>query len=200
MRFLLTLIVALVFPSVVCSQAVFEPEDGVVAGSYSDEYEIAIQNAMIKYLDTYACFKLIAVPTRGNEWAVDVAIKDTKAWVTGVKIGNKIFSQYQKRSPNYEVEKRTRVLDLDLAMRLETLSQLAISEVRYPNTPTFGFDGVVFHFSTWSKDNGFRFGKTWSPSVEDKTYFITNLGRLLLDYTFSEIDILEIHNAIIKGA
>lgn len=200
MKRLLFLICAPLVPMVLHSQEFFEPEDGIVASTYTDEYELAVQNTMREYLDPYACYKLVAIPSIGTEWAVDVAINDTKAWVTGVKVGTRIFSIYQKKDPNYKVSKITRNIDLGLAMKIKSLSQTIISEVRYSTTENFGMDGVTFHFSSWTKDQGFRFGKTWSPDEGSRASIVTDLGRLLLKYAFTEIDSSQIQEFVSKSA
>jgi hypothetical protein len=182
------------------SQEFFEPEDGIVASTYVDEYELAVQSTMREHLDAYACYKLVAIPSIGTEWAVDVAINDTKAWVTGVKVGTRIFSIYQKKDPNYKVSKIFRNIDLGLATKIESLSQTIISEVRYSPTANSGMDGVTFHFSSWTKDQGFRFGKTWSPDEGSRTSLVTDLGSLLLKYAFSEMDRYQIQEFIGKSA
>ena len=177
------------------SQNFLEPEDGVVSGSYVDEYERTLEDILAKQITGYSIFKVVAIPSFQNEWALAIDIENDKATVTSIAFGNKVWSNFKKMNPDYKIAKNKKEIRFEIALKIKNIIASMLQDVRYPEYAQFGNDGEDYHFSNWTKEYGFRFGKTWSPNEGSKCYYLVELAKLLNEYvsgTRNDKEIIEL--------
>ena len=167
-----------------------EPEVGSYGGASGPEpYDLALRAALLGE-ERYRLCQLVTVPSRGLERAVYLvrANEHSEATVVSRTMKQHVWSRMMKQlqqpqkggsysfrmdtvSQRAALEKvpmdvtvHQAPLDAATAQALTDVCRDVLMQVRYPQRPGIGLDGVRYHAATWIR-GAFLAGQTWSPKA-----------------------------------
>ena len=141
-----------------------EPEDGYLScHQIYEEYYIDLKKILFENLSYYTYARAIVIPSFGKAQSlVSIDSAEGSTYLTYRILKRQV--RFDKKDTNRIVFREYKMkLDTSLTNRLQELFFLATSNVRYPEEPYYGSDGVTYIFMSSKQFYGTRCGKIWSP-------------------------------------
>lgn len=202
----MTTLVALLVLSAAPDHLVPQP---AVLGEYDvDEYQVALAQAFLP--DRYRDVQMLVVPSFQPEQSVYVrrpvlrgrAPAGVSPVVVSIRARKSLWAERSRivaggrRNFTATAEDQRRAMaqvrpDLDVAeaplaeatvVVLEELWTAALRQVRYPEQPRLGLDGVTYHFADWTRGFGYRAGTVWLPATTSRLAGLVEVGEALAAY------------------
>ncbi len=85
--------------------------------------------------------------------------------------------------------RRARPISLELAQQIKVVWEKMLLDVKHPEKPIDGMDGVTYYFSAWIKGRGELSGHVWSPRSGSKTARLKALAEAIRDYARGKVDL-----------
>jgi hypothetical protein len=98
----------------------------------------------------------------------------------------------EKEAVDYRKIKATRraqPIPQELAQQIKDIWEKMLVDVKHPEKPINGNDGVTYHYSAWVKERGEISGHVWSPKSGSKTGRLTALAEAIGDYARGKVDL-----------
>jgi len=138
-----------------------EPYEGPFVSGGADDYNGKVRETLLGDLPDRD-FLVVSLPSFQPEWAVVVAEPDGATALVEFREakpqiwGNEDPAKQATRSASVHISRETaRVLR-------EVWTEMLLA-TRHKREPVLGFDGVSWHFATWTRGIGARSGQIWSP-------------------------------------
>lgn len=97
---------------------------------------------------------------------------------------------YNEKWDEIKVDKYRTQIDEESVELIKTLFDIVISQSRFFDEETIGFDGTNYYFSI--KRNGLKSGTVWSPSAGTKISRLIEIGYELIKLAKSEKELVKI--------
>jgi len=137
-----------------------EPESGPFFGvpHLYDSREIGLLQSRLPFGD----IRVFIAPSFVPHWAISLDCSNGRLTIAHIRVKAKNRNQkhqYTVRLDEVDLESR-------VTTRIATLINRHLAEVRYPPTFRAVLDGETYHFASFDKQAGIRYGTTWSPEGE----------------------------------